>query len=102
MEPYLHRDGELRMRGHLYEIRDANDEVLGGRQGYPMAEKGYERTLREVTDCASMSELDDVANRIKKYIHEEKERPPNRKIRKIARKIVSEAGYPASGYLNRA
>lgn len=102
MEPELGRGSELRMKGHLYEIRETNDENLNGRQGYPMSESGYERTLREVADCASISELDAVANRIKVHIREKKERPANRKIRKEARKIVSEAGYPASAYLNRA
>lgn len=102
MEPELGRGSELRLKGHLYEIRETNDENLDGRQGYPMAETGYERTLREVADCANLSELDAVATRIKEHMRKKNERPANRKIRKEARKIVSEAGYPASAYLNRA
>lgn len=102
MTPHLGRGAELRMKGHLYEIREMNDEVLGGRQGYPMAEKGYKRTLQEVIDCATVSQMDDVADYVKERIRENEERPPNRKIRKAARRIVSEAGHPASSYLNRA
>jgi len=102
MTPNLQHDIELRLKGHLYELRETNDEVLDGRQGYPIAESGYKRTLREVADCATRSELDNVAEYIKRYVREEKERPPNRKVRRVARKVVSEEGYPPTAYLNRA
>jgi len=102
MKPELQDDIELRLKGHLYELRETNDAVLDGRQGYPVAERGYERTLREVTECATTSELDEVAEYIKEYLRQEQERPPNRKVRRVARKKISEAGYPPSPYLNRA
>ena len=35
------RDVELRIKGHLYEIQEINDEVIGGQQGWPMAKTGY-------------------------------------------------------------
>jgi len=95
-------DLELRLKGHLYEIGEANDEVIGGRQGFPRAESGYERTLREVADCADKTALDRVAEYIKREIRETGERPANRKVRRNARQIVTDGGYPASRYLNRA
>jgi hypothetical protein len=102
MEPELRRGVELRLKGHLYEIGETNDAVLGGRQGYPRAKQGYERTLREVADCADPDTLDRVAAHIKDEMSETGERPSNRSVRRAARQIVSEAGYPASAYLNRA
>ena len=98
----IERNDELRLKGHLLEIREVNDEVLGGRQGYPMAEVGYKKTLQEVLECATVSEMDEIAEYIKSEIKRKNERPTNRKVRRTARRVVSEAGFPASGYLNRA
>jgi len=93
---------DLVIKGHLYEIGEVNDEIIGGRQGYPMSEQGYYRTLKEVADCASLEEVDSIALWIKNQIQRVEERPSNRKVRREAREIVTEAGYPATSYLNRA
>lgn len=102
MQPELERGVELRLKGHLYEIRAINNDVIGGEQGYPMAEAGYHRTLREVADTSSVTELDEVAAEIKQLINDTGDRPPNRKIRRYAREIVAQNGYPSTSYLNRA
>ena len=96
------RDLELRIKGHLYEIRETNHEVIGGEQGYPMAERGYQATLQSVASCASKEALDSVANYIKGEMRRRESRPKNRKVRRTARKLVSEKGYPPDEYLNRA
>lgn len=96
------RDTELRLRGHLHEIAGTNDDVLGGRQGFPSAINGYERTLESVAECATVDELDHVAELIKNKIRKNEERPSNRKIRREARSIVSKAGYPPDEFLNAA
>jgi len=98
----IERNDELRLKGHLFEIREANDNAIGGRQGYPMAEVGYKKTLQEVLECASVSEMDEIAEYIKSEIEKKNDRPTNRKVRRTARRVVSEAGFPASAYLNRA
>ncbi|GGN98600.1 hypothetical protein [Haloarcula pellucida] len=96
------RDLELRINGHLQEIRDENNRVIGSRQGFPPAITGYENTLKSVAECATKAEVDHVAEEIKITIREESKRPPNRKIRRIARSVVSRAGYPADDFLNTA
>lgn len=96
------RDDELRVKGHLYEIQKVNDDVIGGQQGWPMAEAGYMTTLYNVAECADQEAVDDVAQYIKDYIIEEKDRPANRKVRRNARSIVSQRGFPATKYLNDA
>lgn len=93
---------DLIIKGHLYEIGQVNDEVLDGRQGYPMSEQGYHRTLKETAECASIDEVHTVAQRIKDHIQRLEKRPSNRKVRREAREVVTEAGYPATSYLNRA
>jgi len=103
MRPDLRdRDLELRIKGHLYEIQQVNDDQLESRQGYPMAEMGYQTTLLNVADCADADAVDEVAQYIKDYIQEYDERPANRKVRRKARSVVSQAGYPANRYLNAA
>ena len=96
------RGQELRIKGHLYEIRQINGEVIGGEQGYPMAEAGYRKTLRNVAHCSNSEAVDEVAQRIKELLKQRRDRPSNRKIRRYARKVVSEEGLPPSAYLNRA
>jgi len=93
---------DLIIKGHLYEIGQVNDAVLDGRQGYPMSEKGYHRTLKETSECASIDEVHTVAQRIKDHIQRLEKRPSNRKVRREAREVVTEAGYPATSYLNKA
>lgn len=96
------KDIELRVRGHLHEIEEVNDRVIGSQQGLPMAMAGYRKTLAHVAECAGPDEIDAVGDYIKNHIRERVERPANRKVRRQARSVVTEAGYPADDYLNRA
>lgn len=96
------RDLELRIHGHLREIALVNDDVIGGRQGFPPAIMGYEKTLQSVATCATVDELDEVAQLIKDRIRDHGERPANQIVRRTARTIVSHAGYPADDFLNAA
>lgn len=98
----ISRDMELRIHGHLREIGLVNDDLIGGRQGFPSSIAGYERSLRSVAECATQDEVDEVAEYIKSTISEEGERPTNRTVRRRARTIVSKAGYPANEFLNTA
>jgi hypothetical protein len=103
MEPEsVARGDELRVKGHIYEIEQVNDEIIGGQQGWPMAESGYLSTLLNVAQCADHEAIDEVADYIKDYIEDKSERPANRKVRRKARSIVTERGYPATRYLNGA
>jgi hypothetical protein len=102
MSKDIDRDAELRARGHLYEIGKLNDEFVGSRRGYHMTEEGYETTLRNVAECAGLNELDEIAEYIKDQIRETKSRPANRRVRRYARRVVTEAGQPANEYLNAA
>lgn len=96
------KDLALRVKGHLYEIEQVNDNIIGGQQGWPMAEEGYKTTLLNVADCADKQAVDEVADYIKRYIRDYEDRPANRKVRRKARAIVSDQGYPATSYLNKA
>lgn len=96
----MERDAELRVKGHLYEIGSVNDEVLESRQGYPSSERGYKRTLESVAREAEREQLDKVAAHIKETIREKEKRPTNSDIRRRARRVVSQAGYPADSHLN--
>ena len=98
----MERDVELRVKGHLYEISEVNDEVLDSRQGYHMSEEGYRKTLDSVLDVAGVDMVDEVVAYIKEYIREHEERPTNNDVRRKARSLVSKAGYPADEYLNAA
>src|SRR6056297_2805680 len=91
----MERDVELRVKGHLYEISEVNDEVMENRQGFHMSEEGYRKTLDSVLDVAGVDMVDDVVAYIKEYIREHEERPTNNDVRRKARSIVSKAGYPA-------
>lgn len=62
------RNLDLRIKGHLREIEQANDEVIGDRQGLWPAVDGYRRTLESVADCATAEEIDEVAEYIKEHI----------------------------------
>lgn len=95
-------DAELRIRGHLHEIREINDQIIGSRQGFPKAETGYKKTLVNTAVIANIGIVDEVASHIKQEIRCTGERPSNRKIRRFARSEVSEAGFPANEYLNTA
>lgn len=98
----LSREMELRINGHLQEIRQVNNRVIGSRQGFPPAIRGYNHTLVSVAECATIEEVDQVAEFIKSKIRDEGDRPRNRKVRREARSIVSQAGYPADSFLNAA
>ncbi|SEG66437.1 hypothetical protein SAMN04488133_3103 [Halobellus limi] len=93
---------ELRIKGHLYEIREVNDQVLSSRQGFPMAEKGYQKTLKSVASCSNSELVDRVANNIKEQIRSREERPSNRSIRRDARMLLADEGIVADNYLNAA
>jgi ribosome-associated translation inhibitor RaiA len=109
----MDRDSELRIKGHLYEIEEVNDEYIGHQQGFPVSRDAYERTLTSVADCVSESRtpsdktdlyscIDAVAEYVKDRIRSSQERPNNRKVRRKARRVVSEAGYAPDSYLNAA
>lgn len=98
----IQRDLELRIQGHLREIGQVNDDVIGGRQGFHPAVNGYERTLTSVAECATVDEVDEVATYIKNEIREDESRPANQKVRRAARTTVSRAGHPANDFLNAA
>lgn len=102
MDIDLDRDAELRVKGHLYEIAKINDQVIGGRQGYHMTEKGYKETLRNVADCADFEIVDDIAEQIKDELRTRGERPKNRRVRRKARSAVTQGGYATNSYLNSA
>ena len=98
----MDRGLELRVKGHLYEIREVNDEVLDSQQGFPMAEEGYKETLQSVADCSNSELVDRVANSIKEDIRSNEERPSNRSVRRDARMLLAEEGFVADNYLNTA
>lgn len=99
---HMDRGLELRIKGHLYEIREINDQVLDTRQGFPMAERGYQKTLQSVADCSNLELVDQVANKIKEHIRTREERPSNRAIRRDARLLLADEGIAADNYLNTA
>lgn len=98
----ISRDMELRIHGHLREIRLVNDDVIGSGQGLYPAMTGYERTLNSVAECATAYEVDEIAAYVKDQIQEYSDRPTNRTLRRTARSVVSRAGYPADEFLNKA
>ncbi len=98
----MDRGLELRIKGHLYEIREVNDQVLKSRQGFPMAENGYRKTLQSVASCSNPELVDRVANDIKDQIRSREERPNNRSIRRDARMLLADEGIVADNYLNSA
>ncbi|WP_158853983.1 hypothetical protein [Halorhabdus sp. CUG00001] len=98
----MNRDLELRIKGHLYEIGEVNDEVIDSDQGFPNAETGYRRTLESVAECADTNLVDLVAEDIKEQIRAKGERPSNNSVRRNARILVSEEGFVPDNYLNRA
>lgn len=98
----MDRGLELRIKGHLYEIREINDQVLGTRQGFPMAERGYQKTLQSVASCSNPELVDRVAKNVKEQIRSCEERPSNRSIRRDARMLLADEGIVADNYLNMA
>ena len=98
----MDRGLELRIKGHLYEIRAINDDVLGTRQGYPVSEEAYERTLQSVADCSTPELVDQVAESIKEHIRTREERPSNQSLRRDARMLLAEEEIVADNYLNTA
>ena len=60
----MDRDVELRIKGHLHEIASVNDEVLESRQGYPMSESAYEKTLKSVAAIAGPDFVDEVQDEL--------------------------------------
>ena len=99
---HVHRDLELRIKGHLYEITEVNDEVLGSEQGLPMSVNGYEKTLRSVANCGDGELVNQVAESIKEHIRTHENRPENQAVRRDARMLLTEQGIAPDSYLNRA
>ena len=98
----MNRDAELRVKGHLYELDKLDDEHLDTKQGFRSAEQGYSRTLESVADCAGTEMVDLVAENIKNHIRSEGERLDNKSVRQDARMLLSEEGFVADEYLNKA
>jgi len=98
----MDRDLELRLKGHLYEINTANDEVIESRQGMHSSAEGYRKSLESVAECAGPEMVDEIAGYIKEHIEKGKGRPENRKVRKRARIRLSRAGFVLDDYLNQA
>lgn len=98
----VNRDLELRIKGHLYEIREVDDEVISSSQGFPKAEEGYRKTLESVAECANADLVDTVAEEIKDHIRTKTERPSNRSVRRDARLLLADDGIVPHEYLNRA
>jgi len=98
----MDRDLELRVKGHLYEIARVNDEVLESKQGFPMAEEGYRKTLESVAECAGPDLVDEVAENIREHIRNRHERPDNQSVRQDARFLLVDEGILPDDYLNRA
>lgn len=101
-DTHMDRSEELRIKGHLYEIRTVNDEVLDSRQGFHISEEGYRKTLESVAACGGTDILDEVAEDIKDHIRTEEERPENRDLRRESRMRLAEEGIVADEYLNSA
>jgi curli biogenesis system outer membrane secretion channel CsgG len=96
----MHRDLQLRIKVHLYEIAEVNDDVIESRQGFTAAEGGYQNPLESVADVAVRDLVDDVAEYIKEYIQKKEIRPENNSVRKKARSVVSRARNSPDPYLN--
>lgn len=73
----MERDMELRIKGHLYEILEIDDDVIDNRQGQQSSERGYTDTLESVADCSNAELVDQVAEDIKQHIRSREERPRN-------------------------
>jgi hypothetical protein len=99
---HVHRDLELRIKGHLYEITEVNEEVLGSEQGLPMSVSGYRKTLRSVADRGDSKLMDQVAESIEEHIRTHEDRPENQTVRRDARMLLTEQGIAPDSYLNRA
>lgn len=98
----MERSMELRIKGHLYEIDQIDEEVIGNRQGFHSAEDGYRRTLESVADCADTEMVDRIAENIKEHIREREERPPNNSVRQDASQILIDAEFFPDRYLQKA
>jgi hypothetical protein len=99
---YMERSLELRIKGHLYEIRKIDDEVIANGQGFKSAIEGYRKTLESVAECAIGDLVDKVARDVKEHIRSEEERPPNADVRVDARKLLVNEGFLPDEYLNSA
>jgi len=98
----MERDMELRVKGHLFEILEIDDEVIDNGQGQTPAMNGYRRSLENVADSANAKLMDEVAKDIKQHIRSREERPPNVNVRVDARKLIVSEGFLPSDYLNSA
>lgn len=98
----MDRGMQLRIKGHLYEIEEIDDEIIGNAQGLESAKTGYQRTLKSVADRAGTELVDRVANDIKEHIRSREERPRNADVRVDARMLLADEDIVAGDYLNSA
>ena len=73
----MDRDLAIRVKGHLYEIRELDDEIPDSRQGFPLSETGYEKILPSFAEDAGAKQMGEVAKWIKNYFQKNEERPLN-------------------------
>jgi len=98
----MDRGMELRIKGHLFEIEQIDDEIIGNAQGFTSSKNGYRRTLESVAECADEDLVDRVADDIKEHIQLRNERPKNSDVRVDARKLLVDEEILPDQYLNSA
>ncbi len=87
----MERDLELRVKGHLYEIGEVNDEIIGDRRGFIDARHGYRQILELVGErVGTAGMVDKYAKMIKEEMQRDGERPPTRRIRRRANRDVEQ------------
>jgi gas vesicle protein len=98
----MERSVELRIKGHLYEIREANDAIVESRQGLHVSLNAYKKTLESVAKSGDVELVDDVAGDIKDRLKETGDRPSNQEMRKEARTLLAEQDIVPDDYLLNA
>lgn len=98
----MERDMELRIKGHLFEILEVDNEIIGNRQGQQSSKDGFSDTLESVASCGNAELVDQVAEDIKQHIRSREERPRNQNVRIDARKLLVSEGFLPDEYLNSA
>jgi hypothetical protein len=97
----MERGTELRIKGHLFEIRELNDEIIESRQGLHSSLHGYQKTLESVADSGTVDTVDTVADVIKERMREQKSRPKNKSVREAARDILANEDILPEDYILR-
>jgi hypothetical protein len=93
---------ELRIKGHLYEILEANDAVIESRQGLHVSLNAYQKTLESVAKSGDLELVDEVAGDIKDRLKETGDRPSNQEMRKEGRARLAEQDIVPDDYLLNA